>query len=135
MNITIKATNMELTPAIREYAESRVSSLEKFIKNKDPEGVHAAVEVGKTTNHHKNGDIYRAELHMRSGGLDVFAFSEKEDLYAAIDDMRLDAARKLNDTKDRKYTLFIRGARSVKKMIKGISARNPFTSKSKKMNG
>ncbi len=132
MNITIQATNMELTPAIREYVEGRISGLEKFIKNNDPEGVHASVEVGKMTNHHKNGEIFKAEVHLRSGGMDLFAFSEKEDLYSAIDGMRMDAVRALTDTKDRKYTLFRRGARSVKKMMKGISMRNPFTSRVEK---
>lgn len=130
MNITIKATNMELTPSIREYVESRVSGLEKFLKNK--EGVHASVEVGKMTNHHKNGDIYRAEVHFRSGGMDLFAFSEQEDLYSAIDDLKIEATRVLTESKDRKVTLFRRGARSVKKMLKGISMRNPFTSKTEK---
>jgi len=123
---------MELTPAIREYVESRVSGLEKFIKNKYPEGVHASVEVGKSTNHHKNGDIFMAEVHFRSGGLDLYAFSEKEDLYTAIDDLKIEATRVLTESKDRKSTLFRRGARSVKKMLKGISMRNPFTSKVEK---
>ena len=37
--------------------------------------------------------------------------------------------RQLVEFKNRRDTLFLRGARSVKKMIKGLSNRNPFTSK------
>ncbi|MEI6660345.1 MAG: ribosome-associated translation inhibitor RaiA [bacterium] len=127
MSINIKATNMELTSAISDYVNKRVASLEKFAKGNDEMACY--VEVGKTTNHHKQGEFYRAEFNLDINGDKFYAESEKEDLYAAIDAVREDIYRKITSTKDRKETLFKRGARSVKKMIKGLSKRNPFTSK------
>ena len=129
LNIKIKGTNIELVPTIQEYVEKRLNGLEKFMRHNETGGPTVFVEVGRTTNHHKNGDVYRAEVNMKSGGVDLYAFSETEDLYSAIDDMRTEAVRVLTETKDRRDTMFRRGARSVKKMLKGISKRNPFTSK------
>lgn len=128
MNTQIKASNMELTPAIKEYVEKRLGTLEKFIRGKDGSN-QMNIEVGKTTNHHKNGEVYKAEVNLDANGKHFYAVSEKEDLYSAVDDVRSEVERQLVQTKDRDDTLFRRGARSVKKMLKGISNRNPFTSK------
>jgi ribosomal subunit interface protein len=126
MNINIKATNMELTSAISEYVNERLSKIEKYSKQGE---VNGYVEIGKTTNHHKQGEVYKAEFDINLNGSKFFAMSEKEDLYSAIDDAKEEIVRKVTHTKDRKQTLYKRGAASVKKMLKGISDRNPFTSK------
>ena len=127
MNINIKATNMELTSAITDYVNKRLAGVEKFIK--EGEKMIAYIEVGKTTNHHKQGDIFRAEFNIEISGAKFYTFSEKEDLYTAIEDAKEEIVRQIKTKKDRKQTLFKRGAVSIKKMIKGISDRNPFTSK------
>ncbi len=126
MNTNIKATNMELTSSITDYVTKRINSLEKFLKGKD---VHSYVEVGKTTNHHKNGEYYKAEIKINAGEVSAFAEAEESDLYTAIDSAKNEISRLLVDTKDKEKTLFKRGAKSVKKMLKGLSSRNPFTSK------
>lgn len=126
MNINIKATNMDLTSAISDYVNKRLASIEKFSKDGNITG---SVEVGKTTNHHKQGDVYKAEFNIDMNGEHFFADSEQSDLYAAIDDAKEEISRTISNNKDRKQTLFKRGASSVKKMVKGISKRNPFTSK------
>lgn len=118
---------MDLTPAILEYVNKRISSLEKFVKNGN--AITGQVEVGKTTNHHKQGDVFRSEFALEINGESYYAQSETSDLYVAIDMTREEIFRKLTDNKDRKQTLFKRGAMSVKKMLKGLSKRNPFTSK------
>lgn len=117
---------MDLTDAIKDYVNKRVSSLNKFAGNKDITGY---VEVGKTTNHHKQGDVFKAEFDLNINGKKFFAMSEQSDLYAAIDDAKEEIANNVSSDKDRKQTLFKRGATSVKKMLKGLSKRNPFTSK------
>lgn len=124
--INIKATNMELTEAIADYVNSRLSAIEKFVKEGSLSG---HVEIGKTTNHHKQGDVFKAEFDITMNGQHFYAQTSENDLYAAIDIAKEDIVRKITSTKDRKNTLYRRGAASVKKMIKGISKRNPFTSK------
>lgn len=128
MNINIKATNMELTSAISDYVNKRLPRIEKFVKK--GEDVMAYVEVAKTTNHHKQGDVFRAEFNIEISGNKFYTFSEKEDLYSAIDDAREEIIHQIKNKKDKKQTLFKRGSTSIKKMLKGISDRNPFTSNS-----
>lgn len=127
MKINIKATNMDLTSAINGYVNKRLSKLEKFFKEESDPIFY--VEVAKTTNHHKQGDVFKAEFNIEIPGNKFYVFSEKEDLYKAVDCALGELARQIKGSKDRKNTLFKRGATSVKKMLKGISRRNPFTSK------
>jgi putative sigma-54 modulation protein len=121
----LKAVNIELTDALQEYVNKRIASLEKFAKG----DCNAYVEVGKTTNHHKSGDVFKAEINLTIDGKTYRATSETSDLYAAVDDVKDDLFETITSEKDRNQTLWKRGARSVKKMLKGISKRNPFTSK------
>lgn len=126
MNINIKATNMELTSAISDYVNKRLEKVSKYVREGSISGY---VEIGKTTNHHKQGEVYKAEFDIEINGEKFFATSEKDDLYSAVDDAKEEIVRKITHNKDRKQTLYKRGASSVKKMLKGISKRNPFTSK------
>lgn len=126
MNTNIKATNIELTSAINDYVFKKISGIEKFVKNGE---MSAYVEVGKTTKHHKQGDFFKAEFNIEISGIKFYTVSEKEDLYKAIDDAKEEIIRQITTHKDRKQTLYKRGALSVKKMLKGVSKRNPFSSK------
>jgi putative sigma-54 modulation protein len=118
MQISIKATGIELTPAISEYVDKKVSMLEKYLEpNPD---IIARVEVGKDTNHHKHGEIFRAEVHIVGAGKDVYAVEHAVDLYAAIDKVKDRAAHELTSGKGRRFALARRGGRKVKDMMRGI---------------
>jgi len=120
MNISVKATNIELTPAISQYIDEKVGSLEKFIVSADPTTVRASVEVGKTTRHHHSGsDIFIAEINLYVDGKSFRAVSEQSTLYAAIDDMKDEVAREVNSFKNKQRALFRRGGAAVKNLIKG----------------
>ncbi len=128
INITFKLTGIEGTDAIKDYAIKRLSTLEKLLTSYGPDA-QLSVELGQTTKHHKQGEIFRAEVNVLGAGKKTRAVSEKEDLYNAIDDVRAELSRVLISEKDRSSSLFRRGARSVKKMLKGLSSRNPWSSK------
>lgn len=119
MHITIKATNIELTDAIRQYTESKVSSLSGKIKGGDS-SAEARVEVGKTTNHHQKGDIFRAEIDIliSGGARRLRAVAERDDLYVAIDEAREEMERELVQFKDKRQAIFKRGARTLKNLLK-----------------
>jgi len=127
MTTNIKATNMELTGAISDYVNKKIISINKLVD--EYKEVNIYVEVAKTTNHHKQGDYFKAEFDVKIDGEKFFTVSEKSDLYKAIDDAKDQVVKRIKNNKKRKTTLFKRGAISVKKMIKGVSKRNPFTSK------
>jgi ribosomal subunit interface protein len=117
MNISIKTTNIELTPALKDYTEKRISGITKFTG----EDVVASVEIGKSTAHHKGGDIFLAEVNVTTSlGKQFRAVSEKSDLYEAIDDVRADLIRVLSSSKGKKDALWKRGARKIKSLLKGF---------------
>lgn len=127
MTTNIKATNMDLTSAVSNYINKKIELISKLTSTY--EEVMFYVEVGKTTNHHKQGEYFKAEFNVTIDGEKFYTSSEKSDLYKAIDDAKDELMRRIKNSKKRKSTLFKRGAVSVKKMIKGVSKRNPFTSK------
>jgi putative sigma-54 modulation protein len=123
MNINILAKNMELTPAIRDYVEKKVGSFDRFISASD-ESVICDVEVGKTTRHHKQGEYFRAEINLHIAGKNLYTVSEKDDLYAAIDEVKDEMIRSITTYNNKKTTLFRKGAWKIKNMLKGLDWRN-----------
>ncbi|MHB1316252.1 MAG: ribosome hibernation-promoting factor, HPF/YfiA family [Minisyncoccota bacterium] len=118
MNIRIKGTHLPLTPIIEEYVLKRISPLEILVLNH--ENIVCEVELQKTTNHHKSGDIFKAEINMVTPDKHIYLVSEKEDLYQAIDDVREQLDYTLTNVKEKKQTLFRQGATKIKNIIKNL---------------
>lgn len=91
---------MDMTDAIRDYVEKKIGSLEKLCEGYSPCDVR--VEVGKTSEHHQKGKIWRAELMMSIPGASLRAEAVEEDLYAAIDRAKDDLKRQLVEHKEKK---------------------------------
>ena len=68
MNIqSIKSTNIGLTEAIKNYCLKRLGELDRLLSNfGQPQD--ARVEIGKITNHHKKGNIFRFEINLKVPG-------------------------------------------------------------------
>lgn len=109
---------MEITSAISNYVEEKLRNVEKFAIAHESEDPLAEVELGKTTNHHHSGDLFRAETNLSVRGKQFRAVSEQADLYAAIDDMRNELVRELNSHKDKSRTLVRRGAGMIKNLLR-----------------
>jgi ribosomal subunit interface protein len=117
MSITIKSTLIELTPALTDYTEKRLKSIKKYTEG-EPQ---IAVEIGKTTMHHRNGDVFRAEVNITTAlGRQYRAVSEKTDLYEAIDDVRAEIVRELKAGKSKSQTLLRRGSLKLKGLMKRL---------------
>jgi putative sigma-54 modulation protein len=131
MQINLQGKNIELTEAIKDYVLKRVTNLEKLLSRIKEGGgkVIANFEVSKSTNHHKSGEVFHADCLIKIDGKEFYSSADKEDLYQAIDAIKDTLYYEINKNKDRSQTLLYRGARSIKKMMKGLSKRNPFTSK------
>ena len=120
MNIKIRATNFDITPAIDNYVHKKISLLEKFFGGK--ENILCEVEIGRTTMHHKSGDIFRAEVNItQPGNKQIYAVAEEVDLYSAIDIVRDEAEREITSEKDKRNTLFRRGGMKIKELLKRIN--------------
>ncbi|MEX2052321.1 MAG: ribosome-associated translation inhibitor RaiA [Candidatus Paceibacterota bacterium] len=131
MQIHLQGKNIELTDDIKNYVSKRVTNLEKLLSRiEEGEGeVRVNFEVARTTNHHKAGDIFHADCLINIDGKEFYASADKDDLLACVDEVKDALYHEINKNKDRRQTLYKRGASSVKKMLKGLSKRNPFTSK------
>jgi len=131
MKINLKGKNIDITEAIHDYVQKRVTNLEKLLSTIEAGGGEVMVnfEVGKSTKHHKGGEVFHSDCLININGKKFYSSSDKEDLYQAIDEIKESLYEEIRRFKDRKQTLFRRGASSVKKMLKGLSKRNPFTSK------
>lgn len=100
MRITqIQATNIEAAEAVHAFATEKIMSLERFAKRFDPCDV--AVELGKTSEHHQKGDVFFAEVTISIPGDTIRARVEKDDLYAAIDELKDAIKAQLVDRKEK----------------------------------
>ena len=117
MEIKIKTTNFSLTPSIGNYLREKLNALDKFLP-KD-ESIFADVELAQTTKHHHKGDIFKAEVNLKVPGRLIRAVAEKWDLHAAIDAVKDDLQREITVNKEKKLSLYRRGARLLKNLLIG----------------
>lgn len=117
----INANNLELTEAISDYLAKKLEHIEKFVE-KEIEAL-AKVEVGKTSNHHHKGDIFKAEINLSIGKKNFHAKAETSDLYAAIDQVKDEIVSEVTKSKRKSLHLLRRGHLKIKNMIKGIFGR------------
>ena len=119
MQIKIKTNNIAPTDSLSLYVKEKILSVEKFLEALHENGEFVAeVEIGKTTKHHHSGDVFRAEVNIRGKGKFFRAVSEKDDLYAAIDDVRNEIVREINSYKGKERALFRRGAGMIKNLLR-----------------
>ena len=122
MNIKIKSRNFDLTPAIDDYVTKKISTLEKFLEVKD--NILCEIEIGRTTRHHKSGDIFRAEINIiKPGNKQIYAVAEESDMYTAIDVVRDEAERAIVSRKTKHSKLIRRGGARIKELLKRIDFR------------
>lgn len=87
MKITVKATNLDLTPEVKKAIEEKIATLDKFISHIDP-SIEAFVEVAVETSHHKKGKIYYAETNIKVPGRIIRAKAREENIYKAINTVK-----------------------------------------------
>jgi len=131
MDIKILAKKLELSDKLKDYTLKKVTNLGKILKKIEDKGGEIKVnfEVSQSTKRHKSGVIFHADCTIRIDGKKFYSSSENADIYEAIDTIKDSLFREISQDKDKKQTLTRRGANSVKKMMKGISKRNPATGK------
>lgn len=120
MRHNIKTTEFPLTEAIRDYINNKIDHLDKFVNPAHKEPLICDIEIGKTTNHHKNGDLFKAEFTIHIGSKSLRSECVEEDLYTAIDKATEDMAEEIKSFKDKKISLLKRGGAKIKSIIKGF---------------
>jgi ribosomal subunit interface protein len=120
MKHNIKTLEIFLTPAITDYVDKRIDHLDKFVSPDMQETAMCYAEVGKSSKHHKNGDIFVAEFTIHIGGKSFRAKKEEYDLYAAIDKAVEEMAEELRTFKDKRVGMLKRGGAKIKSLLKGL---------------
>ena len=86
MNISIKATNIDLTYNIKSYIQKKMDMLEKYLGKIDI--IKAQFEIEMTTRHHNKGKIFRAEANMSLPGELLRVEKTEKDVFKAIDKVK-----------------------------------------------
>jgi ribosomal subunit interface protein len=82
-----------------------LDKVEPLLKRFPQDSFVVRIELGKTSDHHEKGKIFKAEGHIALPQRpDVYAESVEEDLYAAIDLMTDGLKRQLLKEKDKHLT-------------------------------
>lgn len=120
MRVSIRQKNLEITPALRNYLETKiVASVEKLLAG----GTAAAlpildIEVSRTTLHHRKGMVYRVSVNLTWGGRTLHAVEEHEDPRGACDVVEEEIKGEIKKQKSRAFSLEKRGARRAKKDLR-----------------
>lgn len=120
MKISIKATNMELTDTVSSYTIQKIETLSKMTARFEEasQEVLCEIELEKVLDQH-SGDIFRAEVNIQIPGESLIRAEQTEsDLYAAIDGVRETLFRTVRSQKNKKDTLWRKGAAKIKSMLK-----------------
>ncbi|MBU0722471.1 ribosome-associated translation inhibitor RaiA [Patescibacteria group bacterium] len=111
MQLNIKATNLELTPELKEYVQKKMDMLDKYLGKLKIISAH--FEAIKTTNHHLKGEIYCAEANLAVNGDLLRVQKTEKNLFKAIDKVKDHLEVVIKKYKDKK-----------KKSIKSIKSIN-----------
>ncbi len=97
MTINIHARGIEFTPAIKQYTEEKMQSVEKYLESIQ----HMDVEVGRADGHQNKGNIFECKVVVQIGSEVMKIERQADDLYKAIDKVRDHLRVELSDWKKR----------------------------------
>ena len=103
MRTEIKATNIEITEAIRDRIQQKADMLDRFMNvPHTPTNPIAFVEVEKLTGaHHKKGEVFRCEMMFDLGSKLLRAEKTSVDLYKSIEKVKDEMERQLVRMKEK----------------------------------
>ena len=115
MRVSLKSTNLQLLESTREYVDKKIVLATEKLLVRDGDVLSLEIEVGKTTRHHKTGPYFRAEANLSVGKTMLRAEALGETLNEAIDLVEGELTREIKKFKERRRSLMLKGARSLKK--------------------
>lgn len=114
-NIQFKATNTEVDETLQVLLEQKLASLEKYLNTETD--LVCEVEFEKVS-HHQSGNVHRVEVNFFKNG-ELFRAEAVEDSYEkAIDEVRDELDKELRRNRNKKETMFRKGARRLKEMMR-----------------
>ena len=128
MKIIIQTKNIKLNRALSEYIEEKLGSLEKFLEiiydkekyynsyfGKGKSRLEMWLEIGKESQHHRKGPVFRAEAQIRFPKKSIRAEAVAKNLRQAITEAKDELQRGLKQYKEKLTSLTKRKTRRFKK--------------------
>ena len=113
-----KDVEEEITPEITALAERKLIALKKYLKKVD--GItQVYVELGRTTEAHQNGKVWRAQINLDSQGKRYHADSAGEHMKTAVEAAVTEIEVSLRKAKQKDESLFRRGGAAIKSFMQG----------------
>lgn len=91
MQLNITGHHVEITPALRDYVNSKIGRLDRHFDHVT--GAHVVLSVEKLR--------HKAEATFSITGNNLFASAEEQDMYAAIDSLTDKLARQITKHKEK----------------------------------
>ncbi len=113
MNLQISGKNMDLTPAIKEYAEEKLGAIVRF----NDTIIETRVTIERGHEHHDN--VYTVTAHTHIPHDELHCHVTHADVNAAIDLAKDELERQLRDIKE-KYASKNRKAQDTQREMKSI---------------
>ncbi len=120
MQISIKTKNLDLTPALTDYVNEKLGTLQKFLDSVEGGAaeVRAQVEVARTTNHHNKGEVYRVVVNLDMGKNLARAEEEGFDVRAIVDVIRDTLQNEIVKFKEKQRPQDSRGEEDIRGKIR-----------------
>ncbi len=119
MRKIVKGTGLELSPAMDSAVDKVIAALEKYVDPSDTSAI-AEVELARTTNHHRSGDIFRAEINFHSRIGSLRAEAEKEDMYVALAAAKDELVESLRTKKSKRIDFVRKSGLKLKNMLRSM---------------
>lgn len=116
METILKTKNISLTDAMRLYIEEKISNhVEKVAGKQYAFGIMLAVEVGRSTRHHRKGVVWEAKATIQWSKELLRAEALGESFQEVVDFLREELVREVKKSKGKEHAQERRGARRAKK--------------------
>ncbi|WP_456426578.1 ribosome hibernation-promoting factor, HPF/YfiA family [Rhodocaloribacter sp.] len=121
MNITFQGTNLDLNDDLRNFVEEKLNDAFKAFGNIKTDPIRVAVELERTTRHHRKDDtLYRAEANVSVPGRLIRVEETSPDLYQAIVEMKETLTREIRQWRERHLDQRRNGGRAAKEMLRNL---------------
>ena len=98
MIIQMKAENLKLTDEIKDYAQTKMGALTKYLGG--IQVIDARVKLALTSNHHQKGDIYECKAVLTLPKETLIVTKVEPDIFKAIDKVRGHLERSIEKYKE-----------------------------------
>ncbi len=113
LKIDISSKDLKLTDAIIAGVEKKIGGLDKYLQNSGGP-VEVRVEVFKSSNHHKKGEIFEVVANLKLKGTLIRVETAATELYKAIDLAKDELKREITKRKAEKIDVRRSGSRTAK---------------------